>query len=528
MIGEGSAQPAGVAPPGVSAGETVEPSATESVSRNVLSARHSAFTSFDLMWLGLFTLLAAVLRLYRLGDWSLWVDEAHTFRDIVAPNLQFWGSEVSRYPLSYLLLRTLHDVGMPVTEAWLRLPFAFFGILSIPAIGLLGRGLVGKRAALLAALMLAISPWHIYWSQNARSYAMVLFVALLAAGIFFDGMRRRSPFTLVAALGLTIVAGLCHPSAYILLSGLLAYGFFVDRGGGAVRSTVQKWLPAIILVMLAVLAVLLLPLIQHVRRVKPDFSLFHLVQTMVFYVRWPVIVAAIGGVLLLFDRGDRVGAFLLSWIVVPLVALAVLASGVIKVNAQYVFYTLPAFYLLAAAVIVALADGIRGRGFRGFLLRAVPLGILLFDLSGQTYLYFQKNWGERPRWREACEFIAAQPGVAKTVLTTNDPSMRYYCDPLSFAGEDSLSSIDVVGMSMDKFVTAGGGSAFMTSQITSARESESQLYIVLTEPELDEWDRGGILDGYIRSRFLQRRRFPCWTGPKDMTVLVYLLPKQPR
>ena len=37
-----------------------------------------------------------------------------------------------------------------------------------------------------------------------------------------------------------------------------------------------------------------------------------------------------------------------------------------------------------------------------------------------------------------------------------------------------------------------------------------------------------LLDGWIRSRFLQRRRFPCWTGPKDMTVMVYVLPWQPK
>jgi len=486
------------------------------------------FTRGELLLLGLFTVLGAALRLLGLGEWSLWVDEAHTFRDVMADEANFWASEVSNYPLSYLLLRFLHDSGMPVTEVGLRLPFAFFGILSIPAIGLLGRGLVGSRAALLAALMLAISPWHIYWSQNARSYAMVLFVALCAAGLFFDGLRRRSVLTAFAALVLTVVAGMCHPSAYILLTGLLAYGFFSGAVGGLSSTTIQKWLPAIILALICVLTVLMLPLIQHVRRVKPDFSLFHLVQTLVFYVRWPVIVAAIGGLLLLFDRGDRVAAFLLSWIVVPLLALAVLASGMTKVNAQYAFYTLPAFFLLAAALMVALANGVRSGGLRGFLLRSVPVGILLLDLSGQTYLYHQKNWGERPRWREAAEFIAAQPGVLKTVLTTNDPSMRYYCDRRSFKAEESHSHVRVIGMSGERFESAGGGHAFVANEMERARSRGSQLFIVLTEPELDEWDRGGVMDGFVRARFLQRRRFPCWTGPKDMTVLVYALPVPPK
>ena len=49
---------------------------------------------------------------------------------------------------------------------------------------------------------------------------------------------------------------------------------------------------------------------------------------------------------------------------------------------------------------------------------------------------------------------------------------------------------------------------------------------MLTEPEFEEMDHGGVLDIYLRDHFLQSRRFPNWTGPKDMTVLVYRLPME--
>lgn len=486
--------------------------------------RHAQFDKQQLIWLGLFTLLAAALRLYRLGDWSMWVDEAHTFRDVIAPDARFWESEVRHYPLSYLLLKGLISMGMPTSEGWLRLPFAFFGILSIPAIGLLGRSLVGPRAALVAALLLAVSPWHIFWSQNARAYSMVLFFALLAAGGFYDGIQRRSAPTLVVALGLTLVAGLCHPSAYILLSSLLVYGFWANRNGVSRRTTLQKWLPALILVLLAVLAFVLLPLIEHVRRVKPDFSLFHLVQTLVFFVRTPLIVAAVGGVLLLLDRGDRSASFLLCWLVVPLLVLAVLASGVQKVTAQYAFYTLPGFCLLAAVIVLELADRIRIAGFRGHLLRVVPLGILLLDMAGQTHLYFQKYYGERPRWRDARDYVLSQPGSNKRVLTTNGPSMKYYLQPAGLGGVgEGSAEIEVRAIGKDIFDHAGGAQ-FIADQIADARARGLQLFVIWTEPVLDEWDRGGLTNAYVRRHFLQRRRYPNWTGPKDMTVLLYELP----
>jgi hypothetical protein len=486
--------------------------------------QHPPFTTGHLVLLIGITLLAALLRLHRLGEWSLWVDEGHTYRDIVVPGGTFWSSQVRNYPLSYVMLRVLCWLGMPTSEGWLRLPFVFFGILSVPALCLLGRRLVGPRAALAAALLLAVSPWHIFWSQNARSYAMVLFFALMAASGFFNGLQRRSPPVLVAALGLSLIAGLCHPSAFILLGGLVCYGFFATRNRVELNSTFQKWLPAMILLLIAIVTVVLLPLLQHVHRAKPEFSLFHLTGTLAFFVRTPLIVAALGGILLLFDRGDRAAPFLLCWILVPALVLAVLATGVVKVTAQYAFYTLPAFCLLGAVVVLALAEGVASTGFRRHLLRIVPMGILLLDMRGQTYLYFHKYHGERPRWREAGHYVKAHSGDRKRIITTNGPSMRYYLDPMGFWKPGSNPrSIEVLALADFIVEEAGGGSEFMRDHVARARAEGVDLFVVLTEPEFEEMDPGGVMNAYLRERFLQKRRLPNWTGPKDMTVLVYHL-----
>ena len=148
--------------------------------------RFEPFTRRHLGYLMLFTLIAAVLRLYHLGEWSLWIDEAHTYRDVTKPFEAFWSEGTSHYPLSFLLLRGMAYLfglaAVDLDEKFMRLPFAFFGIASVPAIAIVARGMIGRRSALLAALFLALSPWHIYWSQNARSYSMVLFLSLIAMG----------------------------------------------------------------------------------------------------------------------------------------------------------------------------------------------------------------------------------------------------------------------------------------------------------------------------------------------------------
>ena len=87
-------------------------------------------------FLGLFlvlaTLVGAALRLYQLGEWSVWVDEAHTWRDATMPldgERGFMSADRRFYPLPFFLLRFLLGVGVLGYDEWsIRLPFAIFGI----------------------------------------------------------------------------------------------------------------------------------------------------------------------------------------------------------------------------------------------------------------------------------------------------------------------------------------------------------------------------------------------------------------
>ena len=203
-----------------------------------VSVRQQPYRPFEgqhLLWLLGITLLAAGLRLFRLGDWSFWIDEAHTYRNVVEDLAKFWSSEVSAYPLSFLLMRGLPDF-MQNTEWGMRLPAVFFGIASVPALAIAARGMVGRKAALLAALFLALSPWHLYWSQNARAYSMVLFFSVILLGAFYHGFERRSVPLLIVALGTLLVAGFSHTTAFLLLGVIVSYGILARLGQGRERA----------------------------------------------------------------------------------------------------------------------------------------------------------------------------------------------------------------------------------------------------------------------------------------------------
>jgi len=111
-------------------------------------------------------LLLGLLRFWHLGTWSLWMDEAFTLADA------FHREDISN-PFGYRILGVFYGFfeGRP-DEFLLRLPSAVLGWLCLPAAYWSLRPLVGRRGGAVAALILSVSAWHIYWSQTARFYTL--------------------------------------------------------------------------------------------------------------------------------------------------------------------------------------------------------------------------------------------------------------------------------------------------------------------------------------------------------------------
>jgi mannosyltransferase len=128
------------------------------------------------------TLLAAVLRLATLDLQSFWYDEAFTPVHVLHPGIAAtWRSFVhteNTPPLWYLMVWAVSRVA-GTGEVALRLPSALAGIATVPVAWGIGRELGGRRAAILAAAIVAVNPLLVWYSQEARAYGFfVLFVAL--------------------------------------------------------------------------------------------------------------------------------------------------------------------------------------------------------------------------------------------------------------------------------------------------------------------------------------------------------------
>jgi 4-amino-4-deoxy-L-arabinose transferase-like glycosyltransferase len=135
--------------------------------------------------------VGALLRAFGLST-SLWVDEVdtllHSVRLPLAQLVTTYASE-NQHPLYSLLAH--FSIALFGEHEWsLRLPALLFGLGSLVAVYRLGARVLDPVHGLLAALFLAVSSHHVWFSQNARGYTGLLFFTLLATTEFVGLLQR--------------------------------------------------------------------------------------------------------------------------------------------------------------------------------------------------------------------------------------------------------------------------------------------------------------------------------------------------
>jgi len=174
----------------------------------------------DKPWLLVLTALtglAVALRFWRLGYWGFEGDEVFTLNDSIRlqPN--------NPRPLLYWLNHYVIGAVRPLDELGLRLLPALFGVLAVPTLFLVGRRLVGTRAALFASILLVFSPLHLYHSQYARYWSLVFLLSAVYPFAIYLGLRDRSYRMLALGMLTGVLAVLAHPVALLPVGGLIVW-----------------------------------------------------------------------------------------------------------------------------------------------------------------------------------------------------------------------------------------------------------------------------------------------------------------
>lgn len=470
-------------------------------------ASPSSTRSWRRTWLLLaIVLLAFVLRVWRLDFQSLWRDEVDALRFATRPLTMLLGAfskPGENGPLFFLLLRPwLRIVGE--SEFALRFFSVLWGTLIIPLTWLvirrlarnLGRGGAAWRqltlAAGLALLLLAASPYLIWYSQEGKMYALVTALALaslaallwaLAPGAGHVGGRWLLYITLTS-LGfyLHVMLVLMLP-AHAILFALHWPASRRRLGGGliALASFILPYLPLVwwqwrlftsptfdpgfeFVSLPRALAILLAAFGRGVRA-TPTIGL---VAVWVF-----CLLTACALALRRAHPWQRLVLFLCAWLLLPPLLLHMVTLRVPLFNDRYLIFIGPAFYLLCAIGVILMAQQNRALALAALVLALTLDGI---GVVGQAVTPIKSDF------RAAAAFVQAKRAPAD-VLVFCHPYNRFvfaYYAGWDYAWREASFTNDAQRVS-------GENAGAQIGQLLEGAE-----FAWLIEAECEAWDRRGI------------------------------------
>jgi 4-amino-4-deoxy-L-arabinose transferase-like glycosyltransferase len=381
----------------------------------------------------LWAVLAAafVLRCWRLDFFSYGLDEIVQVYFVQGDWSFFWKKlrfDAVHPPLDYLVTRAVEALH---PADWVRkLPAVLWGTGAIAALALLLRRRAGDGVALMSALLLALAPFHVRYSQELRPYSLgllLLCLSLLALDLFLDRP------TWVRLFGLFLA---CLATAYTLylaavVLGIAALGLLLDEAfseDSNRRRAARRFLAWSPLFLLALFLAYLpwVPVVLEAARrppfwEAPPLTFERLTRFLSFFSFAPgdgqplgrkgplyVGLVALGLALSVRARATR---FLAVWLLAGCAAIEVLEQ-------THPHWYVTRHYLAAGLVFPALAALALVHFFRihrtRVLAAAVAALVVLFDFRSLA-VYYREG---RPDWRTLGRALRARPASEK-IFTEN-------------------------------------------------------------------------------------------------------------
>jgi uncharacterized membrane protein len=204
-------------------------------------------------------LIGCAARIIQLTKQSLWLDEVFTLNVAQLTYTQIWNFATSGFDVHPPLFYWIEHFSISIfglTPFALRIFPALFGVLTIPTFYLIGKELYANYFGLLLAFLLAISPFHIFHSQDARMYSLYLLIfslSILFLLKYFNTTKLRWIIASAIALGIG-----CYIHFFACIISVIAI-FFVILICSNIKSKRNKFLiplkDAIIFILFTVLII---------------------------------------------------------------------------------------------------------------------------------------------------------------------------------------------------------------------------------------------------------------------------------
>ena len=398
------------------------------------------------------------LRVERLGVPSLWLDEMgqttpalRGLGAVIDAARRHHGAAPLDYLLTWLALHVAHE------DFVARMPAALLGTLTIALVYLLAREAFAELEGVLAALLLAVAPLHLRYSQEARFYALFTCVAVASTVALVIALRRGDRRSWVAYT-LLVIAGLyshyymplvvAAQGAGVLAARLLPSRFPLPRRTSAAHA-LRGFLVSCAAAALAFLPWLFFAVLQErrvPRGVAPELSLDLMRQIVTglllsnppetvrieSWLPWLYVILLLGGIVAgLARRRTRVVTLSLTLLVLLSPLMIVLALRWIEYffEVRQVLFLLPFMLILTALGVTGVAEGVgrmtKSTRWEGRLFAGISAFLALL-LIGPLWPASQAAIGmAREDWRGALRFVAASASPDEVIIIPGLGEDRY-------------------------------------------------------------------------------------------------------
>lgn len=402
----------------------------------------------SLGFLGVLSLVNLSLLLFQIDKQSLWLDEAMSLQIAQLPHgemLGFLSGMPEQHPFYYLLLRMW--IGFGNSETVLRSLSALFALASVWGTYVLCSHLFGTRLARVGALIVAVSPYYLYYGQEARMYTLLGFLALVNAYCFVLWKDRQSTAFAAGYVFSGIVGVYTHFFFLFLLGAHLLFAAIQEKGLRA-RSRRTALCQGVILLAYAPWAAMLL---RHSPQPQSWKGMEHIVwgvpyTLLRFSIGYAEFVAnyqwrdrllqlsgenagvlllaavafgglVVSGVAYMRREGDA-GLFVLCGAFAPMVfgMLASLVMQVVLVGERYFVISFPFYVMVLAGGVIQVSQARK---------RIRPIGAVIVALFGLVVgkslydYYFGTEFGKE-QWRDAARYVSARARPGDVVVFEPD------------------------------------------------------------------------------------------------------------
>lgn len=399
-----------------------------------------------LFWLALLsiTLLAGGMRLFNLSEFSFWEDELYTIRSSAFKGDWQVAKQFGYVPTTLGLLADgaqLADITWDNVSQWQALgvrPFGarigscIVGILSIPLLALAGRRLFGDRTTLILALLLAVSPWHLFWSQAARFYTLqFLFYNLALIWYFRTTLEPAKRLPILAGVAI-LLAYLSQPPALLISLVIAADVLLCLVRRQPLNLSLIAWVAGVGAVALCT-AIQIYDMTHAAENWEQWGNLqghkWHVIAASMLLRNGPVLVPLAGlSALALLRSKTRLTLYLLAATSLPVLALMAMSLKGMYMHERYAFIVHYAWLALAAMGLAALWNAAHKQNL-GFSLASTATVAVVASMLWTDLTYYTHGHGNRRRWNEAFAYVEKhrQPGQdVATLSSATTPIARYY------------------------------------------------------------------------------------------------------